>query len=37
LLLPHERTNMQVIQQFLPVRFDVQEELRFNRISTHLE
>ena len=29
----HAKTNMQVIQRFLPVRFDVQEELGFNRVS----
>jgi RNA 3'-terminal phosphate cyclase (ATP) len=29
----HAKTNMQVIQRCLPVRFDVQEELGFNRVS----
>jgi len=33
----HAKTNMQVIQQFLSVRFAVQEELGFNRLSIQRE
>lgn len=31
----HAQTNMQVIRQFLPVRFDVQDEKGFSRVSVH--
>jgi RNA 3'-terminal phosphate cyclase (ATP) len=31
----HAQTNMHVIRQFLPVRFDVQDEKGFSRVSVH--
>jgi RNA 3'-terminal phosphate cyclase (ATP) len=31
----HAQTNMHVIRQFLPVRFDVQERKGFSRVSVH--